>query len=70
MNYQPFYDMNILVSDPMLQALQEHKSYFIFMAVFTFYLLMFLHIVLLQLFAFFYLRRTMRQRRKNALPTT
>ncbi len=50
MNYQPFYDMNILVSDLMLQALQEHKLYFIFMAVLTFYLLMLLHISLFRLY--------------------
>lgn len=64
MNYQPFYDMNILVSDPMLQALQEHKFYFIFMAVLTFYLIMFLHIYA------FRVGMTLRPPKKKALPTT
>jgi len=62
MDYQPFFNMNILVSDPMLQALQEHKPYFIFMAVLTFYLLMFLHITLFQLY------KTIRQPRKRHYP--
>tara|TARA_R110002020_G_scaffold131343_1_gene293699 strand:+ start:835 stop:1053 length:219 start_codon:yes stop_codon:yes gene_type:complete len=59
MDYQPFYNMNILVSDPMLQALQENKPYLIFMAVLTFYLIMFLHITLFQLY------KTIRQPKKR-----
>lgn len=62
MNYQPFLEMNLLVSDPMLQALQENKFYLIFMAVFTFYLLMILHITLFQLY------KTIRQPRKRHYP--
>lgn len=62
MNYQPFYDMNILVSDPMLQALQDNKFYLIFMLALTFYLLMFLHISLFQLY------KTLRQPRKRHYP--
>ena len=50
MNYQPFYDMNILVSDPMLQALQDNKFYLIFMLALTFYLFMALHITLFGLY--------------------
>ena len=50
MDYQPFYDMHILVSDPMLQALQENKPYLIFMAVLTFYLIMFFHMTLFSLY--------------------
>lgn len=44
MNYQPFYDMNILVSDSMLQVVQEHKLSLIFFAVLTFYLLFAFHL--------------------------
>lgn len=50
MNYQPFYDMNILVSDPMLQALQQNKIYLIFILALTFYLFMALHITLFGLY--------------------
>ena len=63
MNYQPFYDMNILVSDPMLQALQEYKPYFILIAVSAFYLLMVLHITLFRLFM------VLRQPKKRHYPT-
>ena len=52
MNYQPFLEMNILVSDPMLQALQENKFYLIFMLVLTFYLLMALHMTLFSFYKF------------------
>ena len=62
MNYQPFLEMNLLVSDPMLQALQEHKFYFIFMAVLTFYLLMISHICLFRLY------QVLRQPRKRHYP--
>lgn len=50
MNYQPFLEMNLLVSDPMLQALQEYKFYFIFMAVLTFYLIVLSHYLVYKLF--------------------
>ncbi len=50
MDYQPFYDMNILVSDPMLQALQDNKIYLIFMIALTFYLFMALHMTLFSLY--------------------
>ena len=52
MNYQPFYDMNILVSDPMLQALQDNAIFFIFIAFLTFYILVILHFY----FAFLFVR--------------
>jgi len=69
MNYQPFLEMNLLVSDELIESLTLIKFPLISLLVVTFYLLMFLHIALLQLFAFFYLRRTMRQRRKSHYPT-
>lgn len=68
MNYQPFLEMNLLVSDELIEALTLIKFPLISLLVVTFYLLMFLHISLFQLFALFYLRRTMRQRRKRHYP--
>lgn len=50
MNYQPFYDMNILVSDSMLQALQDNAISLIFVAFLIFYTLVGLHFLLMNLF--------------------
>jgi len=63
MNYQPFYDMNILVSDPMLQTLQENKIYLIFMIALTFYLFMALHMTLFSLY------KVLRQPKRKYYPT-
>ena len=63
MDYQPFYDMNILVSDPMLQALQENKIYLIFMLALTFYLFMALHMTLFSLY------KVLRQPKRKYYPT-
>lgn len=63
MDYQPFYNMNILVSDPMLQALQQNKFYLIFMAVLTFYLFMALHMTLFSLY------KVLRQSKTKHYPT-
>ena len=57
MNYQPFYDMNLLVSNPMLQALQEIKFYLIFFAIVTFYFIVFLHYLIFSFIARFILIR-------------
>lgn len=50
MNYQPFLEMNLLVSDELIEALTLIKFPFISLLVATFYLLMFLHITLFQLY--------------------
>ncbi len=66
MNYQPFYDMNILVSDPMLQALQQNKIYLIFIIALTFYLFMALHI---SLFSFYKVLRQPPKKRPYMVAT-
>ncbi len=63
MDYQPFYDMNILVSDPMLQALQDNKIYLTFMIALTFYLFMALHMTLFSLY------KVLRQPKRKHYPT-
>ncbi len=55
MNYQPFLEMNLLVSDELIEALTLIKFHFISLLITTFYTLMFLHIALFQLY------RTIRQ---------
>ncbi len=50
MNYQPFLEMNLLVSDELIEALTLIKFLFISLLVATFYTLMFLHISLFQLY--------------------
>ncbi len=55
MNYKPFYEMNILVSDPMVQSIQENQLSLIIFALFTFYLLMFLHYFIFSVIARFIL---------------
>ncbi|MFK3917579.1 hypothetical protein [Psychrobacter sp. NPDC078501] len=61
MNYQHFYDMNILVSDPMVRAIQENQLSLIIFALFTFYLLMFLHYFIFSVIARFILIRRHRR---------
>ena len=63
MNYQPFYNMNFLVSDPMLQAIQENELSLIIFALFTFYLLMLLHYFVFSVIARFI---SIRRRRVSA----
>lgn len=62
MNYQPFLEMNLLVSDELIEALTLIKFPLISLLVVTFYLLMFLHITLFQLY------KTIRQPRKRHYP--
>lgn len=62
MNYQPFLEMNLLVSDELIEALMLIKFPLISLLVVTFYLLMFLHITLFQLY------KTIRQPRKRHYP--
>lgn len=62
MNYQPFLEMNLLVSDELIEALMLIKFSFISLLIATFYLLMFLHITLFQLY------KTIRQPRKRHYP--
>lgn len=62
MNYQPFLEMNLLVSDDLLEALLLIKPHLIISLVATFYLLMFLHITLFQLY------KTIRQPAKRQYP--
>lgn len=54
MNYQPFLEMNILVSDQLLAEIHriwpEFLPAFIALLIATFYLLMFLHISLFRLY--------------------
>lgn len=45
MNYQPFLEMNVLLSDPMLQAVQDNKFLLIVFGLAAFYSLMLLHLV-------------------------
>lgn len=59
MNYQPFLEMNLLVSNELIEALTLIKFPLISLLVVTFYLLMFLHITLFQLY------KTIRQPRKR-----
>lgn len=62
MNYQPFLEMNLLVSDELIEALTLIKFHFISLLIATFYTLMFLHIALFQLY------RTIRQPRRRHYP--
>lgn len=62
MNYQPFLEMNLLVSNELIEALTLIKFPLISLLVVTFYLLMFLHITLFQLY------KTIRQPRKRHYP--
>lgn len=59
MNYQPFLEMNLLVSDELIEALMLIRFPLISLLVATFYLLMFLHITLFQLY------KTIRRPRKK-----
>lgn len=47
MNYQPFLEMNVLLSDPMLQAVQDNKFVLIGFCLAVFYMLVALHFVVL-----------------------
>lgn len=62
MNYKPFLEMNLLVSNELIEALTLIKFPLISLLVVTFYLLMFLHITLFQLY------KTIRQPRKRHYP--
>lgn len=50
MNYQPFLEMNLLVSDALLADLNHFKSLIIFMSITAFYLLFVLHITFYKLY--------------------
>lgn len=59
MNYQPFLEMNLLVSDQFLSELHKLLPSLILFLVATFYLLMFLHLNL------FWLYKVLRQASKK-----
>ena len=46
MNYQPFFDANLLISDPFLAELHRLKPAFALLIVLTFYALFALHMVI------------------------
>ena len=50
MNYQPFLEMNLLVSDQLLSELHQFLPTFILLLVLCFYILMALHIFLFSLY--------------------
>lgn len=50
MNYQPFLEMNLLVSDQLLSELHQLLPTFILLLVLCFYILMALHISLFSLY--------------------
>ncbi|MGB2784559.1 hypothetical protein [Psychrobacter sp.] len=52
MNYQPFLEMNLLVSDELVSVFHQLLPSVILFLVATFYLLMFLHISLFSLWKF------------------
>ena len=61
MNYQPYLEMHFLISDQMLQAIQENKLYFITLAYTTFFVLVILHYLVLYSIARFVLYRLYRR---------
>lgn len=50
MNYQPFFDANILISDPFLAELHRLKPAFALLILLTFYAFFFLHMVIFSLY--------------------
>lgn len=50
MNYQPFFDANLLISDPLLAEFHRLKPDLIMLAILTFYLLFALHITIYSLY--------------------
>lgn len=59
MNYQPFLEMNLLVSDQLLSELHKLFPTIIFSLVLCFYFLMYLHLTLFSLY------KVLRQPRKR-----
>ena len=50
MNYQPFFDANILISDPFLAEFHRLKPAFALLILLTFYAFFFLHMVIFSLY--------------------
>lgn len=59
MNYQPFLEMNLLVSDPLLAEFNRLKPQIIFFLIAFFYLLFALHMCVYSLY------RTLRAPKRN-----
>lgn len=55
MNYQSFLEMNVLLSDPMLQAVQDNKIALIFAVVLLYYISMIFNIIFITLISNFVL---------------
>ena len=50
MNYQPFFDANLLISDALMLQIKALTPAFALLAVLTFYALFFLHMVIYSLY--------------------
>lgn len=50
MNYQPFFDANLLISDPLLAELHRLKPTFALLIILTFYTLFTLHVCIYSLY--------------------
>ena len=59
MNYQPFLDANLLISDPLLLQLKALMPAFALLALLTFYALLALHMVV------YFMLRAMRPPNRN-----
>lgn len=59
MNYQPFFDANLLISDPLLLQIKALMPAFALLALLTFYALLALHMVV------YFMLRAMRPPSRN-----